>query len=117
MVIDEKKLIESLESDWVLINEIASLCLVKLPEYVALIEKSVLDKNFEKLELHAHTLKGSISYFGYEPVRAASYALETSGREQKWDKVPSQLDTLRKEFTTFYKALEEFAKKAQKAAA
>ncbi|MDZ4662249.1 MAG: Hpt domain-containing protein [Pseudomonadota bacterium] len=112
MVINEKQLLENFENDWVLINELTSICILKLPEYLNNVMVAVANKDFAKLELHAHTLKGSVSYFGYEPLREASHQLEIAGREKKTGGLDIQLSTLQQEFKVFYKDLEELAQKA-----
>lgn len=117
MIINEKQLLENFEGDWVLIKELTSICMLKLPEYLNNVAGAVAKKDFEKLELHAHTLKGSVSYFGYEPLRDASYRLEVAGREKKGSDLEAMLSTLQAEFKTFYKDLEGLAQKALASAA
>ncbi len=112
MIINEKQLLDNFDNDWVLIKDLTDICLTKLPEYLNNVAVAVSSKNFEKLELHAHTLKGSVSYFGYEPIREASHRLEIAGREKKSEGLDSMLSLLNQEFKIFFKDLEGLAQKA-----
>ncbi|MEQ1666743.1 MAG: Hpt domain-containing protein [Bdellovibrionales bacterium] len=112
MVINDKQLLENFENDWVLVKELTTICLTKLPEYLSNVAAAVASKDFEKLELHAHTLKGSVSYFGYEPLREASYQLEIAGREKKAAGLDTLLATLKAEFKIFFVDLEVLAQQA-----
>ena len=58
------------------------------------------------MRLSAHTLKGSASYFGAEPLVQAALALEVLGRTESFDNSTELLATLEHEVTRVLAALE-----------
>ena len=61
----------------------------------------------------AHTLKGSVSYFGAEPLVQAALALENLGRSGSFDNSTELLATVEQELTRFVKALDVGPPKSQ----
>lgn len=114
MIINDKQLLIDLDNDWVLVKELIEICIQKLPEYLQNIVDAVATNNDEKLELHAHTMKGSVACFGYHPLTEACYNLEVAAREKKSGEFKRMLEVVKKEFSVFYSDLEILAKKAHK---
>lgn len=54
----------------------------------------------------AHTLKGSVSYFGAEPLVQAALALEFLGRTESFDNATELLATLEQELIGVLSALD-----------
>lgn len=113
-MIDVKQLLEAFDNDWDLIKELVALCQIKVPEYISLIGKAVADKDFHKLEHHAHTLKGSIAHFNNAKMYDLSYQLEVHGREKN----PADIEKIFADLLSANKAFEadmkELAIKAEK---
>jgi len=90
--------------DWQLLQEVSQLFLDSLPEMLETIRRAIDDRSGPRLEMSAHSLKGSVSNFGAEAATAASYELELRGRQMNWDDVEAayrelvnQMENLRPE--------------------
>jgi two-component system sensor histidine kinase/response regulator len=64
------------------LKEIVELFAVECPKLMARIRSAITEGNASELQRAAHTLKGSIQFFGVKRSAAAALQLETLGREQ-----------------------------------
>ena len=69
------------------------------------IRQAIATCNATLLRRAAHTLKGTVNYFGAESLVKAALALERHGREESFDGVAATLTTVEKELERFLKAL------------
>lgn len=90
--------------DWELLQDVAQLFLDSLPEMLGSIRSAIDQKSSSKLELSAHSLKGSVANFGAAAATAAALALEVCGRKSEWAGIESaytelvdQMEALRPE--------------------
>ena len=82
---------ETLDRDYLLaqsggsaetLKEIVDLFAVECPKLMGQIRSAITSGNASDLQRAAHTLKGSIQFFGVKRSAAAAFRLETMGREQ-----------------------------------
>jgi len=82
---------EALDRDYLLaqsggsaetLKEIVELFAVECPKLMAQIRSAITSGNASDLQRAAHTLKGSIQFFGAKRSAAAAFQLETMGRER-----------------------------------
>ncbi len=83
------------------LREFAELAKKETATQLAEILRSIKTREFKLLRRAAHTLKGSVSYFGAEPLVQAALALENHGRNESWDGCAELLSTLESELARF----------------
>lgn len=69
------------------------------------IRRAIETRDHQLLRRSAHSLKGSVNYFGIEELNQAALALEIKGREASFDRTDEQLATLEHEMERFFAAL------------
>ena len=79
--LDRTAILERVEGDEDLLEEIVQLFIEDCPRLVGQMEESLREKNAAGLRLAAHTLKGSLSYFGPSQACALACELEILGRD------------------------------------
>ena len=76
-------------------------------EKMVKINQAAGDENFDELEHHAHSLKGSLSYFQQKKAREAALALENAGRNADGTDLLKKVETLERELLNVKYLLEE----------
>ena len=84
----------------------ADLLKKDIPVQMAEVRCALGARDSKLLRRSAHSLKGSINYFGVEELIQAALALELSGREESFERTAEQLATLEREVARFLAALE-----------
>jgi PAS domain S-box-containing protein len=87
--IDPDAALARVEGDRELLQEIIGLFLEEAPLRMGEIRAAISDRNANALERAAHSLKGSVSYFGAPRAYEAALRLESLGREGDWRDVDS----------------------------
>lgn len=88
------------------LSEFSELVKAQAPTLLADLRRAIETRDIKLLRLSAHTLKGSASYFGAEPLVQAALALEVLGRTESFDNSTELLATLEHEVTRVLAALE-----------
>ena len=102
--------------DWKGVKELLACGIDELHAFVELVEKEIASqlaevrsalvaRDSKLLRRSAHSLKGSVNYFGDEELFQAAFALERSGREESFEGTAEQLATLEREVARFLAAL------------
>lgn len=68
------------------LKELVELFALECPKLMKTIRAAITNGNLSELQRAAHTLKGSMQFFGVEPPAAAARQLESIGREQDLSK-------------------------------
>jgi PAS domain S-box-containing protein len=82
--VDPDAALARVEGDRELLHEIIGLFLGEAPERMGEIRAAISDRNGNALERAAHSLKGSVSYFGAPRAYGAALRLESIGRDGDW---------------------------------
>lgn len=80
MLIDKQELKVHFDNDIELISELVVIFEETYPVEILGIKKSLEEKDFKGLELHAHTLKGMIANFFSKELREFALLLERMGK-------------------------------------
>ena len=88
------------------LSEFAELLKSQAPALVADLHRAIETRDSKLLGRSAHTLKGSVSYFGAEPLVQAALALEFLGRTESFDNATELLATLEQELIGVLSALD-----------
>ena len=72
--------------------------LASLPDLIAAVFESIQSKSPEKLELTAHTLKGSVSNFHAVAAKDLAFELEKMGKNKTMDDAVLQFEKMCSEF-------------------
>jgi two-component system sensor histidine kinase/response regulator len=84
-ILDRTAILERVEGDVGLLEEIVELFIEDCPRLVRQMQDSLREKNAAGLRLAAHTLKGSLGYFGPSQASVLANELEVLGRDGKLD--------------------------------
>jgi two-component system, sensor histidine kinase and response regulator len=79
--LDRTAILERVEGDEELLKEIVQLFIEDCPRLMGQMQESVREKNASGLRLAAHTMKGSLGYFGPSQACALACELEILGRD------------------------------------
>jgi CheY-like chemotaxis protein len=88
------------------LSELSELVKVEAPALLIELRQAVEIRDFKGMQRAAHTLKGSVSYFGAEPLVRAALALEILGRTESLDNSTELLATLDHELARVLAALD-----------
>ncbi len=88
------------------LREFSELMKAQSPLLLADIHRAIETRDSKLLRRTAHTMKGSITYFGAEPLARAASALENLGRIESFEGVPQMLTTFEQELTRVLAALD-----------
>jgi PAS domain S-box-containing protein len=83
-----------MDGDNALFNDVVTLFLRELPDFIAKIGTAIDDHDHDLLERTAHTLKGSARSIDAEPCAATALALEAAAREGDWESARDLYTTL-----------------------
>jgi HPt (histidine-containing phosphotransfer) domain-containing protein len=89
-----------------ILNEFSDLLKQQIPSLRADIRRAGESGDFKLLRRSAHTLKGSVSYFGAEAAMQAALAIEMLARSESLDGFPGLLTALETELTQVLAVLE-----------
>jgi len=92
--VDLEAALERVEGDQDLLNEIAGLFLEETPARMDEIHRAAADHNGAALERAAHSLKGSIGYFGAPAAFEAARLVEAAGRDADWERAAAAVAAL-----------------------
>jgi two-component system, sensor histidine kinase and response regulator len=87
------------------VREFIALFREQIPQLMADLRQAIDSNDESLLRRSAHTLKGSASYFGAEPLVQAAFILENVGRDGSIDGAPVALANLERELTQTLAAL------------
>ena len=95
-----------LGNDMDVLREFAQLVRKQAPTLLADLRISIETEDVKLLRRSAHTLKGSVSYFGAEPLAQAALALEILGRIESFDNSRELLAVVENELSRMQTALD-----------
>jgi two-component system, sensor histidine kinase and response regulator len=81
LVVERKKLLESLDNDPRMLTELIGTLLADCPETLAELRIAVTARNSKQIANSSHALRGSLSIFGAKTAFDAACALESMGRQ------------------------------------
>jgi two-component system, sensor histidine kinase and response regulator len=87
------------------VPEIADLLKEQAPELLAEIHRAIESRDANLLRRSAHTLKGSVVYFGADSVIQAALTLETMGREESFEGATGAAVALEREISRLLAAI------------
>ncbi|HYO83210.1 MAG TPA: Hpt domain-containing protein [Bryobacteraceae bacterium] len=103
---DRDAILDRVGGDEELLREITEIFLSEYPGLLEEIRTAVDTRDTGKLEVSAHTLKGSVSNFGADAATAAARDLEAMARKGQLDDAPNALNALELHFAALLPALE-----------
>ena len=80
--VDEAEALNRVGGDRELLGELATLFLGECPRQLAGIRAALGGKDYRKLQIAAHTLKGSVATFGARAAEKSALQLEALGRSE-----------------------------------
>jgi HPt (histidine-containing phosphotransfer) domain-containing protein len=80
--IDLPKIQEHFEGDEDILSELITEFIIKNTSLINELELAIIDLEFEKIKIQAHTLKGLVSNFYAEEIRLGFFELENRGLRQ-----------------------------------
>ncbi|MGH9403237.1 MAG: PAS domain S-box protein [Terriglobia bacterium] len=79
--LDREKILDQVGEDEELLAEVVRIFLEEYPPALARLKAAVAARDAKRIMEEAHSLKGSVANFGFEPAVQAALALELMGRE------------------------------------
>jgi two-component system sensor histidine kinase/response regulator len=110
-VLDRAAMLATVEQDLALLRELVEIFLAETPGLLAQIRSGVEEKNAERVERAAHTLKGAMLNFGARRACEVARQLETRGREARLDDAAPLVPQLESEMTQACQALSDYLRK------
>jgi len=110
LVVDKKALLDRTENDPEFLRSLIGIFLTDCPGMLANIVAAVAARDPVRLMAAAHSLRGSVSFFGAPGAVAAATILESMGRQKKLAGDNEALGVLRREIALVCSALEEISK-------
>lgn len=110
LVIDRRKLLESLDNDPQLLKELIGIFLADYPETLADLRTAVTARNSKQIAGSSHALRGSVGIFGANTAFEAACALESMGRQGKAEALDEAFSVLEREMALVTSALDHIAK-------
>ena len=89
--VDWSKALEIVQDDCVLLAEITQAFLEEIPRLLHQLHSSLAGQDAKTFQRAAHTLKGSLRYFGASEAFELAYVLECLGRDAKFEAAPGLL--------------------------
>jgi PAS domain S-box-containing protein len=114
--VDWEQALDVVQGDRELLKEIAETYLDEYPRMLQQVRDSIGDRDSTTLQRAAHTLKGSMRYFGATDAFDCAYELESMGREGRFEGADDALRRLESELEQIEPVLSEFAKTGRLAA-
>ncbi len=97
--------LERLGGDEELLREVAGLFLDEYPVLMNEIRTAAASRDAEALQRAAHSMKGSVSYFGSDGVYQAAFLLEKKGRAGDFESLGPCIDRLASALDNIHSAL------------
>ena len=97
-----------MQDDPILLATIVETALEEIPRLLASIRQALDEGNSVDLRLAAHTLKGSLRYFGAAPAVEQAYRLERMGQEGDFGAAAEALRTLDAETQEVVRCLSQY---------
>jgi CheY-like chemotaxis protein len=107
--VDWTRALEVVQGDRELLRELVIAFLEECPKFVQEIHTSIDSQDYTLLHRAAHTLKGSMRYFGATDAFNYAFDLERLGSETKIDGARQKFETLQGELDRVLPALSQFA--------
>lgn len=104
-VLNKDVVLDRVGGDESLLREITEIFLTEYPGLIDEIRAAVQNRDAWRLQVSAHTLKGSVSNFGAEAATWAALQLERMGRQQELEGAPEALRMLEVQFSMLEPAL------------
>lgn len=101
-----KKLLETVDNDWFLMQEISTLFFANAPQQIDQMQQAIHQDNAGQLREIAHSLKGAVSAYGENQVYRLSLELEQRGASANLADANNTLESLRKAVANMEQALE-----------
>jgi HPt (histidine-containing phosphotransfer) domain-containing protein len=105
--LDIPAVLDRVGGDEELLREITAIFLDDYPNLIAEIREAIEKQDHKRLEVAAHTLKGSVANFGAQDAMQAAYRLELLGRSRQLLEAPDALRVLEAQFSVLQPALEK----------
>ena len=109
--LDLVAVLERVGGDEELLREITAIFLEDYPSLIGEIQAAIEAKDARRLEVAAHTLKGSVANFGAQDAIEAAYRLEQLGRNCQMVEAPEALRVLETRFSLLHPALEKLRRR------
>lgn len=107
--LDWSKAVETVQGDIGLLRDIVKTFLDECPKMLDGIQQSLRGRQLRDLQRAAHTLKGSMRYFGAKAAFDRAYELECQARDGKLQTADEILESLRSEIDRIKPDLQVFA--------
>ncbi len=104
---DKVAMLDRFGGDMELVNEIVTMFLDDCPRRLSALRRGLDAADGHSVELAAHSLKGSVSFFEAPAAVAAAQALETMGREGNLMQAEESWGAIEREITRLVSALEQ----------
>ena len=91
-----------------LLKTVVDVARQECPKLLESIRRAIGAGDADALKLAAHTLKGSVRYFGGGSAFELAFALETMGKEKRLDEAPEKLARLEQAVYRFLEALQRY---------
>ena len=108
-LLDRDAVLDRVGGDEELLREITEIFLSEYPGLLDEIRTAIGAGDLAKLEVSAHTLKGSVANFGAEDATEAARQLEVMARKRQMENAPSALQALELHFAALLPALRQLA--------
>lgn len=102
--------LQSVRGDPELLRVVCESVVEDTPRLLGEIEKAIIEKNAKNLRLYAHTLKGSIRYFGPTEAFNMAFELEKMGRDGIFAGAEGIFEKVKKEVERLREFLESYLK-------
>ncbi|MBP88561.1 MAG: hybrid sensor histidine kinase/response regulator [Planctomycetaceae bacterium] len=106
---DWHRALEVVQGDQELLREIVEAFLTECPRLLDQVRDAITSEDQEVLRRAAHTLKGSMRYFGVTQAFDRAYELECMGRDSHFEAAAEQLELLKCEIDLIHPELSRFA--------
>ena len=106
--LDWNTALETVGGDEEVLKEVVDAFLSECPQMVESIRSSISDADTKTLQRAAHTVKGSMRYFGAQAAYELAYELERSGERGVLDGTRQTLSNLERELSRLLPELEQY---------
>jgi HPt (histidine-containing phosphotransfer) domain-containing protein len=111
--LDPARMLSRVAGDAGLLREVVGLFLVDCPRLLGQMREAVVGESAPQLRLAAHTLKGSMDFFGARAAFALARKLEMMGQDGKMDDARETLQALEEQIDRLIPVLRTFVEVPQ----
>lgn len=111
--IDWSEVLENVNGDAVLLCELINTALDELPQLLAAVQDAADRGEAAELERFAHTLKGSLRFFGLEQAAGTAWEIETLARSERLQDLEPVLAEMQTQIQFVRAALLEYLREAE----